>query len=121
MTFHRIGPLARIELVVKMSGCIIMSPPLAKICEGFNLPSDHMISPRPFIGQPSFPTSLLPPPHPTRHTPLLPPPPSLPSKRKKLNKKYWKFPCMFLWVFVIQSAFVKIFCDSRMRDFLGTF
>ena len=64
--------------------------------------SDHMISLRPLIGQPSFPTYLA------------PPPPCPPTK------KYKKLCNISKIVLVLLFASVKIFFVSRMRDFGGS-
>ena len=56
-SFHRISPLGRFGRVVEMSVDICVCPRSHVIFfEASHWPSDHRISLRPLIGQPSFPT-----------------------------------------------------------------
>ena len=58
--FHQIGPLGQFGQVVTIS-VLIMSPSHAIFFEAPFWPSDHMISSRPIIGQPSPPPQPIPP------------------------------------------------------------
>ena len=60
--FHQICPLGRSGLVVAMSvnEYIYLSPSYVIYFEASHWPSDHMISLRPLISQPFFPTVLPP-------------------------------------------------------------